>query len=141
MAFLDHIISKDGLTIDPSKVEAIAKWKRPENLTEVRSFFGLTGYYRRFIRNFSRITEPLSNLTKKRGKYIWDVKCENSFQELKKQWTMAPVLTLPSEKDSHTVYIDASREGLGCVLMQNRNVIPYASRKLKSHEQNYPTMD
>ena len=80
-------------------------------------------------------------MTKKQGKYIWEAKCETSFQELKKQLTMAPVLALPNEKDSYTVYTDISREGLGCVLMQNRNVIAYASRKLKSYEQNYPTHD
>ncbi|XP_071924798.1 uncharacterized protein [Coffea arabica] len=138
---LCDIISKDGLTVDPAKVEAVAKWKRPENFPEVRSFLGLAGYYRRFIKNFSRIAGPLTNLTKKQGKYIWDVKCESSFQELKKQLTMAPVLALPSGSDSYTVYTDASKEGLGCVLMQNRNVIAYASRKLKPHEQNYPTHD
>ncbi|XP_071924797.1 uncharacterized protein [Coffea arabica] len=141
VGFLGHIISKDGLAVDPAKVEAVAKWKQPENPTEVRSFLGLAGYYRRFIKNFSRIAGPLTNLTKKQGKYIWDVKCENGFQELKKQFTMAPVLALPSGKDSYTVYTDASKEGLGCVLMQNRKVIAYASRKLKTHEQNYPTHD
>ncbi|XP_071939113.1 uncharacterized protein [Coffea arabica] len=141
VAFLGHIISKDGLAVDPAKVKVVAKWKRPENPTEVRSFLGLAGYYRRFIKNFSRIAGPLTNLTKKQGKYIWDVKCENGFQELKKQLTMAPVLALPSGKDSYTVYTDASKEGLGCVLMQNRKVIAYASRKLKTHEQNYPTHD
>ncbi|XP_071909874.1 uncharacterized protein [Coffea arabica] len=120
-----HIISKDGLAVDPAKVEAVAKWKRPENPTEVRSFLGLAGYYSRFIKDFSRIAGPLTNLTKKQGKYIWDVKCESSFQELKKQLIMAPVLALPSGNDSYT----------------NRNVIAYASRKLKAHEQNYPTHD
>lgn len=112
VAFLGHIISKDGLAVDPAKVEAVAKWKRPENPTEMRSFLGLTGYYRRFIKNFSKIAGPLTNLTKKQEKYIWDVKCESSFQELKKQLTMAPVLALPSESDSYTVYTDASKEGL-----------------------------
>ena len=102
---------------------------------------GLAGYYRRFIKNFSRIAGPLTILTKRQGKYIWDTKSETSFQELKKQLTIAPVLTLPNEKDSYTVYTDASREGLGCVLMKNNNVIAYASRKLKSHKQNYPTHD
>ncbi|XP_071913986.1 uncharacterized protein [Coffea arabica] len=135
-----HFEFADGLAVDPAKVEAVAKWKRPENPTEVRNFLGLAGYYRRFIKNFSRIAGPLTNLTKKQGKYIWDVKCESSFQEFK-QLTMAPVLALSSENDSYTVYTDASKEGLGCVLMQNRNVIAHASRKLKPHEQNHPTHD
>ncbi|XP_071912307.1 uncharacterized protein [Coffea arabica] len=84
VAFLGHIISKDGLAVDPAKVEAVAKWKRPENSTEVRSFLGLAGYYRRFIKNFSRIAGPLTNLTKKQGKYIWDIKCEAVVFALKK---------------------------------------------------------
>ena len=78
---------------------------------------GLAGYYRRFLKNFSKIAEPLTNLTKKQGKYIWDAKCEDDFQEFKKQLTMAPVLALPNEKDGYIVYTDASREGLECVLM------------------------
>nr|XP_027090379.1 uncharacterized protein LOC113711411 [Coffea arabica] len=102
-----HIISKDGLAVDPAKVEAIAKWKRPENPTEVRSFLGLAGYYRRFIKNISRIVGLLTNLTKKQGKYSCDVKCESSFQELKKQLTMAPVLALPNGKDSYTANVVA----------------------------------
>ncbi|XP_027171772.1 uncharacterized protein LOC113771384 [Coffea eugenioides] len=104
VTFLSHIISKDGLTVDPAKVKAVAKWKRPENPTNVRSFLGLVGYYCRFIKNSSRIVGPLTNLTKKQGKYIWDAKCETSFQELKKQLTMAPVLALPNGKDSYMNY-------------------------------------
>nr|XP_027090387.1 uncharacterized protein LOC113711418 [Coffea arabica] len=88
-----------------------------------------------------RLCIDYRGLNAKQGKYIWDVKCESSFQELKKQLTMASVLVLPNGNDSYTVYTDASKEGLGCVLMQNRNVIAYASRKLKLHEQNYPTHD
>ena len=107
VAFWGHIISKDGLTVDPAKVEAVAKWKRPENPTEVRSFLGLVWYYRRFIKNFSKIAGPLTNLTKKQGKYSWDAKRENGFQELKKQLTMAPVLVLPNGIDSYMVYTDA----------------------------------
>ena len=122
VTFLGHIISKDGLTVDPAKVGAIAKWKRAENPTEVRNFWGLVGYYHRFINNFSTIAGSLINLTKKQGKYIWDAKCESSFQELKKQLTMAPVLAFANGKDSYTVYIDALREWLRCVLIQIRNV-------------------
>ena len=141
ISFLGHIISKDGITVDPFKVEAVAKWKQTENLTEIRNFLGLTEYYRRFIQDFSRIAGPLTELTKKHGKFVWDVKCEASFQELKKCLTTASVLALPKEKESFTVYTDVSREGLGYILMQNGNVIAYASRKLKPHEQKYPTHD
>ena len=84
---------------------------------------------------------PLTDLTKKHGRFLWNAKCDASFQELKRRLTMAPVLVLPKGVDGFIVYTDASKEGLGCVLMQNRNVISFASRKLKSHEQNYPTHD
>ena len=124
VSFLGHIISKNGITIDSTKIEAVIEWKRPECPTEIRSFLGLVGYYRRFIKDFSKIAGSLTNLTKKHGKFIWDDKYETSFQELKKWLTIAPVLTLPN---GVTVYIDASKEGLGCVLMQNEKVIAYAS--------------
>ena len=102
---------------------------------------GLAGYYRKFIQNFSRIAGPLTQLTKKEQRFIWNKQCEESFQELKKRLTTAPILTLPDNSGEFTVYTDASKEGLGCVLMQNGKVIAYASRKLKTHEQNYPTHD
>ena len=97
------------------------------------------GYYRRFIKNFFKITKPLTELTNKHGKFIWDSKCQKGFQELKKCLTEAPVLVLPNGGDGFMVYTDVLKDSLGCVLMQNGKVIAYASRKLKSHEQNYPT--
>ncbi|XP_071920646.1 uncharacterized mitochondrial protein AtMg00860-like [Coffea arabica] len=112
----------------------MAEWKRPENPTEIRSFLVLAGYYRRFIKDFSKLAGPLTDLMKKNGLFVWDTRCETSFQELKRRLTMALVLALPNGKDSFTVYTDASRKGLGCVLMQNKNVIAFASRKLKTHE-------
>ena len=141
VSFLGHIISKDGISVDPVKVEAVAEWKHPETPTEVRSFLGLAGYYRRFIKDFSKLAGPLTDLTKKHGQFVWNSKCESSFRELKKRLTSAPVLALPNGRDSFTVYTDASREGLGCVLMQNGSVNAYASKKLKPHERNYPTHD
>ena len=121
-------------TVDLSKVKAVAKWKWPENPTEIRRFLGLAGYYRRFIQDFSRIAGPLTELTKKYGRFIWEAKYEASFQELKRWLTTAPILALLKEKDGFVVYTDALRDGLGCVLMQNRNVIAYASRMLKPYE-------
>ncbi|XP_071926141.1 uncharacterized mitochondrial protein AtMg00860-like [Coffea arabica] len=132
--FLGHKISKDGISVDPTKVDAVTEWKQPETPTEVRSFLGLAGYYRRFIKDFSRIAGPLTNLTKKHGKFMWNLKYEVSFQELKKRLTMAPILTLPNGKEGFMVYSDVSKEGLGCVLMQNGKVIGYASQKLKPHK-------
>ena len=139
--FLGHIISKDGISVDPSKVEAIVNWERPKTVTEISSFLGLAGYYRRFIEGFSTIALPLTKLTRKDVKFIWDEKCENSFLELKNRLTSAPILTLPSGEGGLVVYSDASGKGLGCVLMQQGKVVAYGSRQLKPHERNYPTHD
>ena len=96
--------------------------------SEVRSFLGLAGYYRKFVEGFSRITAPLTKLTRKYVKYDWVDVCQQSFEELKGRLTSAPVLALPNGRDGFMVYSDASRQGLGCVLMQNDRVITYASR-------------
>ncbi|CAA0841697.1 Uncharacterized mitochondrial protein AtMg00860, partial [Striga hermonthica] len=106
-----------------------------------RSFLCLAGYYRRFIEGFSKIALPLSQLTRKSVKLEWTDRCESSFQELKKRLTTAPVLTIPDPSRSFTIFSDASRQGLGCVLMQDGQVVAYALRQLKPHEQNYPTHD
>ena len=139
--FLGHVVSKDGLAVDPSKVEAVLKWERPRNATEVRSFLGLAGYYRRFIENFAKIANPLTKLTRKAIRFVWSDACEESFQELKKRLTTAPVLALPDELGGFVIYSDASLIGLGCVLMQRGRVIAYGSRQLKLHEGNYPVHD
>ena len=113
-----HIISKNGLEVDPEKVEAVQNWKRLETVTEVRSFLGLAGYYRKFIQNFSKLAGPLTRLTQKDRKFIWDKQCEESFSKLKKRLTTAPVLALPNGSEEFIIFTDASKEGLGCVLMQ-----------------------
>ena len=141
VTFLGHIISVDGVSVDPHKIEAIVNWPRPTNVTEVRSFMGLAGYYRRFVKDFSRIAIPLTQLTRKNVPFEWNEKREKSFQVLKKRLVSAPILTLPSGTDGFTIYSDASHRGLGCVLMQHGKVIAYASRQLRPHEKNYPTHD
>ena len=141
VAFLGHVVSKDGVSVDPQKVEAIQNWPRPTFVTEIRSFLGLAGYYRRFIKDFSKIAAPLTKLTQKHVAFQWNDLCEQSFQQLKDCLSSAPVLALPSSGGGYVVYCDASRVGLGCVLMQQGKVIAYASRQLKKHEQNYPTHD
>jgi len=138
VTFLGHVILAEGILVDPRKVEAVLKWERPTNVTEIRSFLGLAGYYRRFIEGFSTIAAPM---TRKETKWEWTSECESSFQELKRRLTTAPVLTLPSGMEGFVIYSDASKKGLGCVLMQHGRVIAYASRQLKTHETNYPTHD
>ena len=110
-------------------------------MTEVRSFLGLAGYYRRFVQDFSIIAKPMTRLTEKGVPFIWMDNCETSFQTLKDKLVNPPILVLPESGKRFTVYTDASRVGLGCVLMQNGKVIAYASRQLKKHERNYPTHD
>ena len=139
--FLGHVISGEGIAVDPSKIEAVLQWKPPRTVTEIRSFLGLAGYYRRFIEGFSKLALPLTRLTRKGQAFVWDHKCEDSFLELKRRLTTAPVLVLPNPNDNFEVYCDASKQGLGCVLMQDRKAVAYASRQLKPHEGNYPTHD
>ena len=139
VAFLGHVISAEGVSVDLQKIEAVVNWKPPKNVSEVRSFLGLAGYYRKFVEGFSKIAAPLTKLTRKDVKYDWVDACQQSFEELKGRLTSAPVLAFPNGRDGFVVYSDASRQGLGCVLMQNDRVIAYASRQLKKHEENYPT--
>ena len=141
VSFLGHIVSAEGIRVDPAKIEAVVNWKPPRNVTEVRSFLGLAGYYRRFVRGFSVIASPLTKLLKKGIKFEWTDKCQNSFEQLKGMLVEAPVLTQPTPGKKYTLYSDASGIGLGCVLMQDGKVVAYASRQLKPHEQNYPTHD
>ena len=138
---MGHVISGAGISIDLSKVEAINSWSRPTNPSEVRSFLGLAGYYRRFVEGFSKTASPLTQLTRKGITFKWTETYEQSFQELKKRLTSAPILSIPSGTGGFVVYSDASKNGLGCVLMQNGKVIAYASRQLKEYERNYPTHD
>ena len=102
---------------------------------------GLAGYYRRFVRDFSRLAAPLTGLTRKGIKFVWSEACEKSFQEFKTRLTTAPVLIIPERSLNYTIYCDASGDGLGCVLMQEGKVVAYGSRQLKTHEKNYPTHD
>ncbi|WVZ89427.1 hypothetical protein U9M48_035838 [Paspalum notatum var. saurae] len=141
VGFLGHILSEKGVAVDPSKVKDVLNWKQPETVTEIRSFLGLAGYYRRFIKDFSKIAKPMTSLTKKNAKFVWGPKCEDGFRELKKLLTTAPVLAQPDVTKPFDVYCDASGQGLGCVLMQEGRVIAYASRQLRKHEANYPTHD
>ena len=141
VAFLGHVISTEGISVDPQKIEAIVNWKLPTNVSEVRSFLKLAGYYRKFVKRFSKIATSLTNLLKKDQKFDWSDTCEHNFEELRQRLTTTPVLALPSGKDGYVVYSEASRQGLGCVLRQDGRVIAYASCQLKKYEESYPTHD
>ncbi|CAL1353211.1 unnamed protein product [Linum trigynum] len=139
--FLGHMISGHGVEVDPKKIEAVTNWAPPKNVSEVRSFLGLAGYYRRFVEGFSSIARPMTQLLQKGKAFVWDEKCQTAFESLKEKLTSAPVLALPTSGGEYSIYSDASYQGLGCVLMQDKKVIAYASRQLRPHEVNYPTHD
>ncbi|KAA3461576.1 Transposon Ty3-I Gag-Pol polyprotein [Gossypium australe] len=119
--FLGHIVSAEGIRVDPSKISTIVEWKQSRNVPEVRSFLALAGYYRCF----------------KDFKFEWSEKCQKSFKQLKALLTEAPVSVQPESRKEFVIFSDASLNGLGCVLMQEGKVIAYASRQLKPYEKNY----
>jgi len=139
--YLGHVISKDGISFNPGKIKAIINWPVPKDVSDVRSFMGITGYYRKFIEGFSKIANPITSLQKKGRKFVWDLKCEENFNKLKELLTTAPILKIEEPYKDFVVCTDACNEGLGGVLIQEGHVIAYESRKLKIHEKNYATYD
>lgn len=117
------------------------QWNVPKSPSEIRSFLGLGGYYRRFIQDFSKINVPLTHLTRKGVDFCWGPEQQATFETIRQNLCEAPLLTLPKDVEDFVVYFDASITGLGSVLMQCGRVIVYASRQLKSHEGQYPTHD
>jgi hypothetical protein len=118
VTFLGHVISLEGITVDPGKVRDVLDWKPPTSVTQVHSFLGLAGYYRWFILNFSKILKPITELLKKGNKYGWSQDYDEAFKTLKKLLMTSPVLAQPGIAKSFDVYCDASGTSLGCVLMQ-----------------------
>ena len=132
--FLGHVVSASGVSVDPEKVEAVMSWERPKSVFEIRSFLGLAGYYRRFIEDFFRLDAHMARLTRKGVKFELNDLCEKAFQEWKMRLTSAPISIVPEQGQRYTVYCDASKDGLGCVLMQFGRVVAYGSRQLKNYE-------
>nr|GEU34427.1 putative reverse transcriptase domain-containing protein [Tanacetum cinerariifolium] len=141
MKFLGHVINSQGVHVDPAKVEAIKSWTTLKSPTEVRQFLGLAGYYQRFIEGFSSITKPLTKLTQKNKTYEWGEEEEEAFQLLKGKLCSAHILALSEGSKDFVVYCNALLKGFGAVLMQREKVIAYASRQLRTHEENYMTHD
>ncbi|GKA71127.1 putative reverse transcriptase domain-containing protein [Tanacetum coccineum] len=147
--FLSHVIDSEGIHVDPAKIDSIKDWTSPKTPTEIRQFLGLAGYYRRFIKGFSKIARPMTKLTQKNVKFEWGEKAEVAFQLLKQKLCCALILSLPEGSENFVVYCDASHKGLGVVLMQKEKVIAYASRQLKTlsaqsearKEENFVTKD
>jgi hypothetical protein len=128
VAFLGHVVSKGGISVDPSKVQDVLSWKAPTSVSDIQNFLGLAGYYQRFIEGFSKISKPMTELLQKDKQFKWMPACVSSFQELKKRLTTAPVLVMPDMEEPFSIYCDASGQGLWCVLMQDGRVVAYASR-------------
>ena len=115
--FLGHVVSVSGVSVNLEKVEAVMSWERPKSVFKILNFLGLVGCYRRFIEDFSRLAAPMTRLTRKGVKFEWDDLCEKAFQELKRRLTSAPILIVSEQGQRYMAYYDASRDGMGCVLM------------------------
>ncbi|GJU52728.1 putative reverse transcriptase domain-containing protein [Tanacetum coccineum] len=122
-SFLGHVIDSKGIHVDPAKIESIKDWSSPKNATEIRQFLGLAGYYRRFIKGFSKIAKSMTKLTQKNVKFDWGEKEEAAFQLLKKKLCSAPILALPKGSENFIVYCATLYKGLGAMLMQNEKDI------------------
>ena len=127
VAFFGHIISNEGVEVDPRKTEAVKNWPRPLTPTNFMSFLGLVGYYQRFVVGFTSIASSLTTSTQKTNKIEWSESCKRSFQIFKDRLTSTPILTLLEGTKVFIVYYDASQMGLGCVFMQHGKVKDYSS--------------
>lgn len=143
--FLGHVVSATGVATDPEKVNKISSMPAPRNTHEIKVFTGLTGYYRKFIKDYASIAEPLNKLLRKEGEWHWADEQQSAFDELKKRLTEAPILAFPDFKLPFTLFTDASNHGIGSVLSQFQNgkevVICYYSRTLNTAERNYSTTE
>ncbi|MES9884702.1 MAG: RNase H-like domain-containing protein [Sedimenticola sp.] len=143
VSFLGHVVSESGISCDPKKIVTITNWPVPTNISEVKSFLGLVGYYRRFVPDFSTVAYPLTQLTHKAAKFAWSDDCQQAFETLKHTLTSSPILAYPIESGDFILDTDASLTGLGAVLSQiqdgEEKVIAYASRTLSKSQQRYCT--
>ncbi len=145
LKYLGHIISKDGIEVDPEKVRAVNEFPVPKKVKNVQSFVALCSYYRRFIPRFAHIAKPLHDLTRKDVPFIWKDIHQNAFDKLKDLMCTTPILGYPDESSPTEIHADGSGLGLGCCIVQIQNgvevVIAYASRSLRRHEVNYSATD
>lgn len=130
ISYLRHCVSKEGVTTDKAKIQAVQNWPVPQTVKHVRGFLRLAGYYRKFVSNFGIISKPLTDLLKKNTIFVWDQTTEEAFQALKQALIEEPVLALQDFHKQFMVEIDASGTGIGVVLMQNSHPIAYLSKAL-----------
>ena len=147
MEFLGHIVSADGIAVDPAKVSSISSWPAPSKIAELRAFLGLANYYRDFVSDFSHRSAPLTDLTSSKNPYVWGPAQVAAFTDIKQALTSAPVLQPYNYNRAITLFMsDSSASGLGAVLMQadasgRLHPVAYHSRKLSGAERNYPTRE
>ena len=123
LEFLGHIISAQGVSTDPGKVKTVQLWPTPTNVKDVRSFLGMAGYYRKFVKNFGTVSKPLTQLLKKNSVFLWTSTHQQAFQALKQALVTAPVLALPNFQKPFNIETDACDKGIGAVLQQDGHPI------------------
>ena len=131
VSYLGHVISKEGVKVDPKKIKSITDWPKPTNISKLRGFLGLTRYYQRFNQNYVHITAPLSNLLK-RNAFRWSVEADKCFEALKGTMSSTPILATPDFSKPFVIECDTLGYGLGAVLMQDEHLIAFESRKLNN---------
>jgi hypothetical protein len=135
--YLGHIVSHEGVKVEPNKIKAMMEWMIPKTLKNLRGFLGLIGYYHKFVRHYGRIATPLMAVTKKDA-FSWTLEATKSFEQLKEVMLKAPVLTTPDFTKTFIVECDASRNGIGVVLMQEGRPLGFESRPLKGKDLHKP---
>ena len=138
--YLGHVVCQYGVQVHQEKIQAILNWPPSKSLTDLRRFFGLCSYYRRFVKGFSQLSTPLTDLTKK-GAFQWNKEAQLTFDKLKEAMSTCPVLALPNFTQPFILECNALGEGIGAVLMQDRHPTAYESKKLTPTERLYSIYD